>query len=158
MKKKLVALLFVLAMAVCIFPAGAFADSCTYEAVSITGTRNCPSGYTPTKRYYVMYSEKDYWVGWTRSNGRGPVRVAQGYLYYDGSFQDYKNQNPSFTYNVDSCVDGWFGTATEGAIRIYQGRHSLTVDGDLGTNTWRDMAYYNYGTSIGHLLNYSGPF
>lgn len=105
-----------------------------------------------------MYSEKDYWVGWTRSNGRGPVRVAQGYLYYDGSFQDYKNQNPSFTYNVDSCVDGWFGTATEGAIRIYQGRHSLTVDGDLGTNTWRDMAYYNYGTSIGHLLNYSGPF
>lgn len=158
MKKKLVALLLVLALAVCIFPMSAFADACTYEAVSITGTRNCPSNQTPTNRYYVMYSDKNHWVGWTRANGRGPVRVAQGYLFYSGAFLDYKNANPSFTYNIDSCVDSWFGTATEGAIRIYQERYGLSVDGDLGTNTWRDMAYYRYGTSIGHLLNYNGPF
>lgn len=47
MKKKLVAVFLVLVMAVCIFPVSAFADSCTYDAVSITGTRNLPAGVTP---------------------------------------------------------------------------------------------------------------
>lgn len=158
MKKRLVSMLLVLLLAVCLFSISAFADSCTYEAVSITGTRNCPAGVTPQYRYYVMYSEENHWVGWSRSNGRGPVRVAQGYLYYDGSFEIYKASNPDFNSNVDDCVDGWFGNDTEATIRIYQSRHGLSVDGDLGVSTWRNMAYYNYGTSIGHLLPYNGPF
>lgn len=158
MKKKLIALLLTLALFVCLFPISAFADSCTYEAVSITGTRNCPAGTTPTQRYYVMYSEVNHWVGGSRLNRRGSVRVAQGYLYYDGSYKLYKDENPNFVYNVDSCVDGWFGTATDATIRLYQHKHSLAEDGDIGTNTWRNMAYYNYGTAIGHLLPYNGPF
>lgn len=158
MKKKLVAVFLVLVMAVCIFPVSAFADSCTYDAVSITGTRNLPAGVTPQYSYYVMYSDRNHWVGWTRPNSRGAVRVAQGYLYQDNSYSEYASQNPGFVLNVDSCVDGWFGEATEATIRIYQRKHGLSIDGDLGTNTWRNMAYYNYKTTIGHLLPYDGPF
>lgn len=44
-------------------------------------------------------------------------------------------QKAGFSYNhLD--VDGDFGDATEHAIRVYQDRHDLTVDGVVGPKTW----------------------
>lgn len=36
-------------------------------------------------------------------------------------------------------VDGCFGSATLGAVKSFQGAKKLSVDGDVGDNTWREL-------------------
>ncbi|MFE5207424.1 peptidoglycan-binding protein [Streptomyces sp. NPDC056600] len=40
-------------------------------------------------------------------------------------------------YNYGLGVDGSFGTKTKSATTAFQSKHSLTVDGVIGPNTWR---------------------
>lgn len=157
MKKRLIAMLVVLTMLVCFFSVSAYADACTAEAVSITGTRGRPAGVSGGDTYYAIYSDRTFWVSWSRTSNHTAIRMIQGYLHIDGRFMQYNNEYASINTNVDDCVDGYFGDVTSQCIRLYQYRHDLTVDGDAGTGTWRNMAYYNYGTGIGHLLPYDDP-
>lgn len=40
---------------------------------------------------------------------------------------------------VGVAQDGWFGAATDRAVRAYQRTHGLYVDGIVGKNTWRTI-------------------
>ncbi len=131
MKKRLVAMLLALVMAVCVFPVCAFADANEYR-VEFTAS----SG----KRYYVAYTNQSTWVGWRFATSGDPVEMAQAYLYMDGQLSSRDD------------IDSLFGPNTETAIRGYQYNHGMTEDGVVGTDTWRNMAYYSYGTSISYLL------
>jgi len=131
MKKRLIAILLALVMAVCVFPVSAFADA-NYNSVSFTGS----SGIY----YSVTYSNTLTWVGWTHATSGKPVSMVQAYLFMDGQL------------NSRDDIDSYFGNVTETAIRGYQYNHGMTEDGVVGTNTWRNMAYYSYQTSISYLL------
>ena len=131
MKKKLVAVFLGLVMAVCIFPVSAFADA-GYSSVSFTGVSGT--------YYYVSYSNTATWVGWRYATSGNPVKMVQAYLYMDGQLGGREE------------IDSYFGNKTETAIRGYQYNHGMSQDGVVGTDTWRDMAYYSYGTSISYLL------
>ena len=43
-------------------------------------------------------------------------------------------------------LDGIFGVATQNAVRSYQARAGLTVDGIVGCNTWRSLQEAVVGT------------
>lgn len=131
MKKKLVALLLVLTMALCIFPASAFAAA-TDKYVSFTASSGT--------YYYAKYSDTSYWVGWHYATSGKPVSMVQAYLYMDGQLSSR------------SDIDSYFGNITETAIRGYQYNHGMTEDGVVGSDTWKNMAYYSYGTTISSLL------
>lgn len=131
MKKRLVAMLLVLVMAVCAFPVCAFAAA-GYNSVEFTGSSGT--------YYYVSYSNTATWVGWRYKTDGKPVSMVQAYLYMDGQLSSRND------------IDSYFGNVTETAIRGYQYNHGMSQDGVVGTNTWRDMAYNSYGTSISYLL------
>lgn len=131
MKKRLVAMLLVLVMAVCAFPVYAFAAA-GYNSVEFTGSSGT--------YYYVSYSNTATWVGWRYKTDGKPVSMVQAYLYMDGQLSSRND------------IDSYFGNVTETAIRGYQYNHGMSQDGVVGTNTWRDMAYNSYGTSISYLL------
>ena len=42
-------------------------------------------------------------------------------------------------YQTGTRIDGLFGTRTEEALRGYQRRTSLAVDGVCGCNTWKKI-------------------
>ena len=42
-------------------------------------------------------------------------------------------------YQTGNRIDGLFGTRTEEALRGYQRRTSLAVDGVCGCNTWKKI-------------------
>ena len=50
-------------------------------------------------------------------------------------------------YNLE--VDGVFGSKTEAAVRDYQTKNNLQVDGIVGTNTWGSLL----GSSSGSTTN-----
>lgn len=158
MKKRVLAVLLALALAICVFPVSAFADYYNNNEASITGTYNAPYGATSGgDTYYVKFEDKSYWVGWAYTPNHIAIRVAQAYLYKDGQYAVYNNVYGPITVSVSSCVDGYFGNITEQTIRLYQSAHGLTSDGAVGKNTWRNMAN-GYGTTISGLLPYSDSF
>lgn len=45
-----------------------------------------------------------------------------------------------FGYDVGNCgIDGDFGSGTENAVKAYQNKHKLTVDGIVGVSTWNSL-------------------
>jgi peptidoglycan hydrolase-like protein with peptidoglycan-binding domain len=51
----------------------------------------------------------------------------------------YKNLTRIVQKVVETDVDGLCGPDTDAAIRAYQKAHGLTVDGEVGINTWKKM-------------------
>lgn len=51
-----------------------------------------------------------------------------------------------YGYNTNG-IDGQFGNATDVAVRSFQSKYKLTVDGEVGTNTWNWLVN-NYKTDV----------
>lgn len=60
------------------------------------------------------------------------VRLLQGALVAQGVA-------PRNTIRSDGTFDGVFGGGTDGAVRAFQRRSRLVVDGVVGPNTWRRL-------------------
>uniref|UniRef100_A0A7S1TB59 Peptidoglycan binding-like domain-containing protein n=1 Tax=Compsopogon caeruleus TaxID=31354 RepID=A0A7S1TB59_9RHOD len=73
----------------------------------------------PTLQLYAGYS----------SHGLASL---QGYVK---ELQAMLNQKGSYGLTVD----GYFGSATQSAVRSYQSSHGLTVDGIVGAQTWNSL-------------------
>jgi N-acetylmuramoyl-L-alanine amidase len=55
-------------------------------------------------------------------------------------------------------VDGFFGPSTELALRSFQQRRGLLVDGSVGANTWRELVESGYGLGDRLLYLREPPF
>lgn len=123
MKKKLVALLLVLTMALCLFPASAFAID----------PNVAPSGLQPYETWFRSKYDTYYIVNKN-------TNVSQGAKWgYVTCIQDLLNKFYSCTgnsaYYVGS-VDGDFGEKTHSAVLTFQANMGLTCDGIVGPGTW----------------------
>lgn len=65
-------------------------------------------------------------------------RPSSGSIYKEGSKGDevIQIQRRLWAYDNAITVNGNFGPATKAAVQAFQTRHSLTVDGIVGKNTW----------------------
>lgn len=127
----LVVSLFCSAMSMGASAAGATSTS-TY--MSITGT----SGAV----YYINYSQSGNYVGYGYTNATKPVKVVQARCVIANTFPTQSS----------SYIDGLFGSYTYSAICGYQGKYGLTTDGVVGYNTWKDMGYTHFVSTIYALL------
>ncbi|MGW0965007.1 peptidoglycan-binding protein [Streptomyces sp. NPDC002516] len=64
-----------------------------------------------------------------------PANIVQGDK--GGCVTELQRLLRHFGYAID--VDGAFGPATDGAVRDFQSTHGLSVDGQVGTNTKREL-------------------
>jgi murein DD-endopeptidase MepM/ murein hydrolase activator NlpD len=70
-------------------------------------------------------------------------------------------------YGAGLAVDGQFGSATDRAVRNFQGAHGLAVDGQVGPQTWQTLVGGGGGNPGGYALpldrsaasraDYAGP-
>lgn len=147
MKKKLIALLLLLVMAVCIFPASAFAVS----PCSVTGSiddRSAADGF-----FYLMIYNKEY-------------KIQKGTLLYNDGGEAYKTENKTAQLKLTELsidfdendinpggVDGYFGDGTESATKAFQkywnndlaywyAAGTVDVDGLIGNETWSAFTYH----------------
>lgn len=58
---------------------------------------------------------------------------------YNTLFYKYKNLTRIIQAAVGAVEDGMFGKATEAAVKAYQKKHRLKVDGIVGINTWKKI-------------------
>lgn len=58
---------------------------------------------------------------------------------YNTLFYKYKNLTRIIQAAVGAVEDGLFGKATEAAVKAYQKKHGLKVDGIVGVNTWKKI-------------------
>ena len=98
-----------------------------------------PIGLTPT------------WVHFDRRFG-SPSCLSGGYpLLKRGSISNYVciAQDDLNTLGLDTGgLDGIFGSKTERAVRDYQSRVGLSVDGIVGCNTWRALQEAVIGAGV----------
>lgn len=96
---------------------------------------------TNSNTVYTIYpASTSYWVGYNYNTSGYTVKVAQAYCRAAG-------------YSVGSAgVDGKYGNGTYTGVFNYQSNASkntgvsLSADGTVGANTWRNMAIY-YGAN-----------
>ena len=80
-----------------------------------------------------------------------------GQISYGSSGDDVKTLQEllnSSGYNLD--VDGQFGQKTQQAVKDYQAKNNLTVDGIVGNNTWSSLTGFKPGANASTMGNSSG--
>ena len=130
MKKKLIATLLLLAMAICLLPAAAFADSA--EPSNASGART------------IMYAFKDYNGKFVSVDGSVLVTYGCTYKNYVCIVQSVLTQLYKVTGNTNfnpQGVDGIFGRNTEAAIQCFQVAYMGANEGDgvVGQRTWAKL-------------------
>lgn len=140
MKKRLIAMLLVLIMAMCIFPISAFADSLVYSDTPISR-----SGWTADDGYKFRIGNEIRTIPYgevcsqTYNNTvYNYVHTVQYILFDFAEYYENNNYNPNGTTG-SSYLDGLFGSMTASAVRYYQGRKGLSVDGAVGDQTWQSF-------------------
>lgn len=130
MKKRIIAVLLVLTMAICAFPASAFADNASISPMSVTSTINFKDHNG--KSYPVETSTIVSTT--TNSSYTGYVIVIQEVLYRYYLRTGNSNFNPQ-------GVDGSFGTKTRLAVVSFQVATlgANEADGVVGPKTWEAL-------------------
>lgn len=81
--------------------------------------------------------------GWQNRYGTSTLRKSSGYSLYVENLQEDLNhwcdQVGRTRFFSDNEVDGYFGSATESAVMVFQEANSLAVDGLVGTNTKKKL-------------------
>lgn len=130
MKKRLVALLLILALVICVFSVSAFA----YEGASSGASPR--GGWTDADGYVFCILGTEYRIPYgtvcsqTYNNTVWKYVYPVQYILTD--FAEYHN-NPSYD---PQGRDGIFGANTASAVRYFQGRRGIQVDGCVGDQTW----------------------
>lgn len=127
MKKKLIATLLLLAMAICLLPTAAFASNA--EPASTSGART------------IMYAFKDYNGGFVLVDGSVLVTYGCTYTNYVCVVQSVLTELYKVTHNNNFNpygIDGTFGPNTEAAVQCFQVAYmgSGEADGVVGQRTW----------------------
>lgn len=134
MKKKLIAILLVMTMAVCVLPVSAFAEDVNYvlesEAKSVAPALYL--FYDHNGNYYEVYSSVT--ISKTQNTGyTGYICVIQEVL------TRLYNKNPSLYSNFNpQGIDGTFGNNTRLAVVCFQVSRigANAGDGVVGSTTW----------------------
>ena len=78
------------------------------------------------------------------AGGRGEVEAAARPTLRQGAtgdaVRDVQRKLKEWGY-YNGAVDGVFGSQTAGAVRLFQQRNGLTVDGVVGPQTWEALGY-----------------
>lgn len=128
MKKRLVAMLLVLVMAVCAFPVCAFAETSKIPAPKSSGT---PYTFRDANgNNYTIYTITDCVT--TGSKGKA-VRLVQSLM------NQFYYHTANTNYYVGS-IDGDFGPNTFHAVTTFQANMGLSpIDGIVGGGTWATL-------------------
>ena len=73
------------------------------------------------------------WGLYVEGSNDEPVKVIQRYMLCYNRVTEY------YAYNAGG-VDGSFGQGTAAAVRAFQSYVGISIDGDVGDNTWTKMA------------------
>lgn len=127
MKKKLIATLLLLAMAICLLPTAAFASNA--EPANTSGART------------IMYLFKAYNGDYITVDGSVLVTYGCTYTNYVCVVQSVLTQLYKVTGNTNfnpQGVDGIFGRNTEAAVQCFQVAYMGSGEGDgvVGQRTW----------------------
>lgn len=132
MKRKFLALFLALAMAVCIFPASAFAASDSTDA----SAAKVNYGWFESTGYFFNILGTIYRIPYgTVCSKTSNSRVANYVYPVQYILTDFADYNDNKAYDPGP-IDKIFGDQTKNAVMYYQGRKALQVDGDVGDETW----------------------
>ena len=68
------------------------------------------------------------------------INIAYSTISYGSSGSDVKKLQESLNnHGYNLVVDGQFGSKTQAAVRDYQSKNGLAVDGIVGANTWGSL-------------------
>ena len=81
--------------------------------------------------------------GWQERYGTSTLKKSSGYSRYVENLQEDLNhwcdQVNRARFFSNSQIDGYFGSGTENAVKVFQGANALTADGLVGTNTKKKL-------------------
>lgn len=81
--------------------------------------------------------------GWMNRYGTSTLKKSSGYSEYVENLQEDLNhwcdQVGRTRFFSASEVDGYFGSGTESAVKVFQNAYDLTADGLVGTNTKKKL-------------------
>ena len=139
MKKRIVSIVLVLALAVCVFPFSAFADSSDDTLQPFYYDEKVMHFYGASNHYYrISYNDM---VGYNHIETGDPVKVCQAFI--NAVFLKYSQNTGNGVTLID--VDGIWGPTSEEALREAQSICGVTRDGVCGPNTWKALRTYAGG-------------